>query len=544
MRRRKENNISLKFVFFLLAILSVIIFYISQPSYNKNINKAKTFEEMLEYSNSDKYFKKKEEQETRKNISQPNNIQYETKYNIDTETQYTLQEEENIVPNRTAEDYNRLLDFLSDYPAKNINSARNIVNKLLVYKGYPQNILRVIPNDIDQSKAKTQGNYLVANFDFNTGNLYISSKMLYELDTKILIAILAHELDHFDKLAKICKYMGIKQFEQLFKDNNIKYIDTSFWSRVSEYADTKSFNGKYYQEALKRFITQNNIELTSSYSDFYRLSENMRNPLEISAYEESDYVYKYFNIKIQDGPMKILTQKFNDVDWAIYNTISKDSYVKDERIAIFDYFFLEAIIKNFPDFKQEYTICQNQRNGDLTRFWLAFENSVKSFYQKGQMDNDTYIKMLTLLNTTEELVKKGIKDNEIATALKYKINTLASNLVYPNAIKNLEKTIINYLKYIQEKNIQDPKQELKCILTLINIENEIFTTNKENKFSLYYIKIPESLEKIYKISNKKQMYIYIYNNSEFKSLKKQNQSEQELLQELLEKNILDVKVSG
>ncbi len=544
MRRRKENNISLKFVFFLLVILSVIIFYISQPSYNKNINKTKTFEEMLEYSNSDKYFKKKEEQDTKKDISQPNNIQYETKYNIDKETQYTLQEEEDIVPNRTTEDYNKLLDFLSNYPAKNINSARNIVNKLLVYKGYPQNILRVIPDDIDQSKAKTQGNYLVANFDFNTGNLYISSKMLYELDTKILIAILAHELDHFDKLAKICKYMGIKQFEQLFQDNNIKYIDTSFWSRVSEYADTKSFNGKYYQEALKRFITQNNIELTSSYSDFYRLSENMRNPLEISAYEESDYVYKYFNIKIQDGPMKILTQKFNDVDWAIYNTISKDSYVKDERIAIFDYFFLEAIIKNFPDFQQEYTICQNQRDGDLTRFWLAFENSVKTFYQKGKMDNDTYIKMLTLLNTTEEQVKKGIKDNEIATALKYKINTLTSNLVYPNAIKNLEKTIINYLKYIQEKNIQDPKQELKCILTLINIENEIFTTNKEKKFSLYYIKIPESLEKIYKISNKKQMYIYIYNNSEFKSLREQNQSEQELLQELLEKNILDVKVSG
>lgn len=540
MYNRKENHISLKFIFFLLVIFSIIIYYISQPSGNQNVNKTKTFEEMLEYSNATSYPTKKDI--TEKELK--NSVEIKNNRSTQQISKVYKNKEEVVTAKNTEADYNKILDIISQYPAKSIDSARNIVNRLLVYKGYPQNCIRVIPSDIDQSKSKTEGNYMVANFDFNTGNLYISSKMLYELDTKKLIAVLAHELDHFDKLAKICKYMGITEFEQLFKDNNIKYIDTSFWKRVATYANTENFNGKFYQEALTRFLTQNNLELTSSYSDFYRLSENMRNPLEISAYEESDYVYKYFNIEIKDGPMKVLTKTFNDVDWAIYNTISKDSYVKDERIAIFDYFFLEAIIKNFPDFKQEYTICQNQRNGDLTRFWLAFENSVKSFYQKGQMDNDTYIKMLTLLNTTEELVKKGIKDNEIATALKYKINTLASNLVYPNAIKNLEKTIINYLKYIQEKNIQDPKQELKCILTLINIENEIFTTNKENKFSLYYIKIPESLEKIYKISNKKQMYIYIYNNSEFKSLKKQNQSEQELLQELLEKNILDVKVSG
>ena len=538
MYNKKENHISIKFIFFLLVIFSIIIYYICQPSGNKNINKAKTFEEMLEYSNTTSYPTKKDiaDKELKDSVEIKNNRSTQPIPKV------SQNKEDVVTTKNTEEDYNKILDIISQYPAKSIDSARNIVNRLLVYKGYPQNCIRVIPSDIDQSKSKTEGNYMVANFDFNTGNLYISSKMLYELDTKKLIAVLAHELDHFDKLAKICKYMGITEFEQLFKDNNIKYIDTSFWNKVATYANIENFNGKFYQKALTRFLTQNNLELTSSYSDFYRLSENMRNPLEISAYEESDYVYKYFNIEIKDGPMKILTKTFNDVDWAIYNTISKNEYVKDERIAIFDYFFLEAILKTFPDLRTEYNICQNQKNGDLTYFWLTFENSVKSFYQKGKMDNNTYLKMLNLLNTTEEEVKKGITDNEIATALKYKINTLSSNLVYPNALDNLKKTTISYLKYTKEKNIQDSEQELRSIITLINIENEIFTTSTNKNVSLYYIKIPEILTKIYGIKEKKKFLVYIYNNEAFKAQKNSNQTEQELLQKLIEKNTLNIRI--
>lgn len=542
-RKKSEEHISLKFIFFLLAVFSVILFYISEPNDMKKLNKTKTFEEMLEYSNADSYIHKTEEKNEEKVKTQQiphKKIEYTTPI----KHQYIPEAQESIVIQKSETDYKLLLDSLTEYPAKSTNSVRNIVNKLLEYKGYPQNCLRVIPSDIDQSKAKTQGNYMVANFDFNTGNLYISNQMLYELNNKVLIAILAHELDHFDKLAKTCKYMGVTQFEQLFNDNNIKFIDTSFWEKASSYANIKDFKGEYYKDALTRFITQNNLELTSSYSDFYRLSENMRNPLEISAYAESDYVYKHFNIQIQDGPMKKLTQKFNDVDWAIYNTISQNSLISNERIAIFDYFFMQAILTNFPDFKQQFEICQVQKNGDLTTFWLAFENSVKSFYQKGKMDNETYAKMFSLLTTTESKVKKGITTKEISTALKYKINTLSSNLVYPNAIKNLEKTTINYLKYIKEQNINDPEQELKCILNLINIENELYTTNKEKEIALYYIKMPESLISIYDITNKKQRFLFIYNNAAFKAQKKQMQTEQALLTELLNKYRLDVRINN
>ncbi len=537
MRRKQEQPISLKFICFLLISFLTIVIYVSSPNEIKKPKKDKTFEEMLEYSNYKQENKNADKEINIKSQSTDINQEEEIQVQVPIISASTINKQ--ITNN--VQDYYNLLDKLAEYPAKSLGSVNNIVNALLLYKGYPQNTVKVIATDIDQSKAKTDGHYMVANFDFNTGNLIISSKMLYELDTKMLIAILAHELDHFDKLAKVCKYMGVNEFKKLFYDNNIKNIDTTFWTNAASCADIKGFEAETYKTALKRFITQNNLELSSSYSDFYRLSENMRNPLEISAYAESDRVYNHFSIPIIEGPIKVLTKKFNDVDWAIYNTISKNSLIKDERIAIFDYFFMKAILTKYPEFKYQFDICINQKNGDLTSFWLAFENGASSFYQKGTMDSATYKKMLSLLNQTENEIKSGITNEEIANALKYKINTLNSNLVYPNAEKNLKKTIINYLKFIQEQNVNDAEQELKCILILICLENELYTNN-EKQISLYYIKMPEILNNIYNIQHKKQKYLFIYNNKAFKEKLTSGITEQALLTELIEKNRINSRI--
>ena len=81
---------------------------------------------------------------------------------------------------------------------------------------------------------------------------------------------------------------------------------------------------------------------------------------------------------------------------------------------------------------------------------------------------------------------------QASAALKYKTNTLISNLVYPKAEENLEKTALNYLTFIKENNITDEKQELKCIITLICIYNKLYKNNNTD-ITLYYIKIPEQL---------------------------------------------------
>ena len=70
--------------------------------------------------------------------------------------------------------------------------------------------------------------------------------MLYQLDNKVLIAILAHELDHFDKLANICKSMGIDQFTKLFNDNNIS-VNSMFWQNAAAKANDSNFDSKLYQ---------------------------------------------------------------------------------------------------------------------------------------------------------------------------------------------------------------------------------------------------------------------------------------------------------
>ena len=332
--KKNTNPISIKFILFLFVVIVALITYLSLPKDSKTIKKEIPFEETLENKNI-------RDNDTTEDVTQD----YED--DLIPIQEFSQDEEQSLLPPPSTEmipkevkkpinrakssskikrsnvEYNALLDELASYPAKNQRAVQIIVNKLLKNKNYPENTVKAIAKDIDQSKAKTHENYMVANFDFSSGNLNISPKMLFELDNKELIAILAHELDHFDKLANTCKSMGIDKYQALFNENEIK-IDTAFWSRAAALANDESFNASLYQDAVKRFITQNNLELTSSYSDFYKLAENMRNPLEVSAYKQSDYVYGYYKIKITDGPIKRLTKKFNDVDWAIYDFISKN----------------------------------------------------------------------------------------------------------------------------------------------------------------------------------------------------------------------------
>lgn len=535
MQKNKEQAISTKYIFFLISIIAVSVWYISLPDKNVKIHKNKTFEERLEYSNSNIYrLNKIADKELDKiYINNENN-------NIETENKpETIKDEYNISDN--SEYYNKLLDSLQEYPPRTQYSIENIVNKLIAFKGYPLETINIIITDLEQTKSKTQGHYQVAQFDFVNGDLYITQEVVYKLDTKNIIAILAHEIDHFDKLAKLCKYMGIEEFSELFYENNIENINKNFWNKAAKYANIDDFNGDYYKRALLRFITQNNLEQLSSYSNFYKLSESIRNPLEISAYKASDYVYNYFKIPIVDGPIKKLIKIFNDVDWSIYNMISKNPLIKNQRIALFDYFFAKAILQKFPDLNRVFENCINQKNSDLTEFWNAFESKLQSFYKKGKMDQETYDAVVEIMTQTYKEVAKGASEKEIANAIKYKINTQLNNITYPNALQTIKNNIIDYLTYTKENNINKQKDELKYILTLICIENELYKHNQNKEISLYYLKMPEELVSLYEIAGKKQRYFFIYNNDEFKNLLGNSLNEQYLLVNLINQNRINIK---
>ena len=77
MAQKKEQPISLKFLFFITVFIIVILVYATTPNDIKKIQKTKTFEEMLEYTNVPRNNNIKEEiQQTKKkdNIKQEKEI--------------------------------------------------------------------------------------------------------------------------------------------------------------------------------------------------------------------------------------------------------------------------------------------------------------------------------------------------------------------------------------------------------------------------------------------------------------------------------------
>lgn len=521
MPRKTEEPISIKFIFFIVFMLALTIYYVFRDDNINKINNEQTYEEMLEYHDGDIHNRrhKKEEEQTKAPV-----VQVVRRHEFQ-ETTTNNNYENNTYSNNGNDKYNRLLDSLKLAPYQSSYYVNIIVNQLLAFKGYPQGIIKVVPSNINKQNTNNKNSYLVANFDVKSGKLNLDEKILGQLDSTTLIAVLAHELDHFDKIASICRYMGVDEFELLLNQNGIYNVDMPFWRIASTFGKTKGFDGEYYKNALERYISQNQIDQTGAYTDFYKLSENLRNPLEISAYQESDYVYNHYGITVQEGATQKLVKKFNDIDWIIYKKIANDEAIKNERIAIFDYFYSKAILSQMPDLASLY-------NTNLVTFWNSYKTRVNN--------SSSYTTLMNLLDSTELKIKGNVTTEQICDALKNKINTLKISSLNENSVKDLEVTIKNYLNLKKEANITDNEQELICSILLICIENKLYVSNFTPELSLYYLEMPEFLVKRNNIKNKKQKYLTIYNNPAFKENKPSYISEQNYLIELLNKNRLNV----
>ncbi len=541
--KRKEQPISLKFLLFLFIGFIVIVSYISIPNDMKKIETNKTYEEMLEYrpNNENVY---------QENLSSSDNTQKVTQNISNPQLETTITPEQifnntqnKIINYKTDSKFKELLDDLTMYPPHSIPTATIIANKLLEYKGYSADTLNVTAAT-SFSQGKTPGSYTAAYFNIATGDLIVNSELIYKYNNQYLTAIIAHELDHFEKIAQICKSMGVNNFIEFMNKNNVHIQNKDFWERAILKTDITDFNEKYYKEALERYVNQNKTDLISTYTDFNIIAEHIRNPLEISAYEVSDFILNYYNLPKDESPLRNLVLKFNSVDWEIYNLASKNTILNDERIAIFDYLLSKAIIISNSKYLDIYRNCINNAGGDLTQFWLAFKNDNISFYGKSmQIDTSTYNNFMNILDTIYQLSQSGLSANNYAESLRDKAFTLKENLIYDGAFENLKKTVEDYLNFTNQNNITDPKAELKMILLLINIEN---IENQKNN-SLYYIKVPILLTNLYPQKSKGNRFNFIYQNPEFKNIfntqktTNPNITEQKLLLSLLEKNKISVK---
>lgn len=554
MKKKKNNQISAIFIVCITLVIIGSAVYLTQPVQKGDAEKKPSFEDMLEVSTP----------ENNNPITYNSSADYNSRYtstkqrvtNNDYSSRYLNTKQSNTntykptniqnTKQTTKQSFENILEDLKTLPSYSISSVSPITSTILKYKGYRGDEVKII-NEIQISSAgKAEGTTTAAYFDINSGTLHINQSLISKLDIKETVAIIAHELDHFDNVAKLCKSMGYENFIRFTESNNIFIQNKEFWANVCTRADITNFKQDLYKDALIRLINQNRANLTSIYADFYRISEYVRNPFEISAYEVSDYILRYYNYPTHDSLSKQLSLEFNKADWQTYNITNKDYNLRNERIAIFDYVLAQAIMDVNPHYRDIYNKCINN-NGNLTEFWQLFKNDYQNFFNKTkQIDADTYQKVLTILNRMVYIGQADMPAEKIAEAIKYSVYTMLSNRANNENISKIKQSAEDYLSYTSKYKIYSSADELRMMLILINIEN-ISDKKQNNNSSLYYIKIPEYIERHYPDSKKNPKFNFLYKNPEFikvleqRKLSNPNITEQELLTELLKKTASEIK---
>lgn len=391
--------------------------------------------------------------------------------------------------------------------------------------GYPPNILTLQIGNISQNQGKTQGAVQMGEFNMQNGSLTFNRQALQTIDTPTLVAILAHELDHFDKSLKVAKAVGVNKYLSVFPNKNPS--DAVFWNKNIQYANINNFDSAKYYKAIYRLVNRFDMDLISSYADYYRLAEPLRNPVEISGYSVSDRILTYYYGQPQDrGEMQKLTNIFNKIDMAIQSKANSKPYLKHCVPAIFDYCYKNAGLIINPQFQSIYNECAKNKKGDLTDFWLKLEGTIPDFYKQGKMSASTSDKVNKLLTQTYSQTNFEMTNDKINEIFVQKIMTLSSNL-YSSKAQNYMATLIgDYMTFLSQTNFNSPKDELNVLIAGICSDNAVFRDNKDRVQNIGNLKIRDAYKQ------------KIYSNSEFNNLSRQYSNKDECLVSLVKQGAL------
>ena len=396
--------------------------------------------------------------------------------------------------------------------------------------GYPKDIVVPKVSSVSQERGKTTGALQMAEFNMQSGSLTFNKDALQKTDTPTLVAILAHELDHFDKSLKTAKAVGVEKYMAIFPHRTPS--DAAFWNKTIPYANINGFDSTKYYNAIYRSVNMLDMDLISSYSDYFRLTEPLRNPVEVSGYSVSDRILTYYYGEPQDrGDLKRLSDIFNKIDIMVQSRAKSQPYLKRCVPAIFDYYYKNAALALYPQFKQVYENCKNSKKGDITDFWLSFEPVISDFYKQGKMSAETTDKIYKLLSETYSQSQSPLTNDKINEIFVQKIMTMSSNLYSPKA-KNYTLYLINdYMTFLAQTHYNSPKDELNVLVAGICTENSVFKDNKDKIGSIANLKIRDAYKQ------------KIYSNSEFNKLSAQYQNKGECLVALIKAGALKRRVN-
>lgn len=328
--------------------------------------------------------------------------------------------------------------------------AQKVLEIYLSDMDYPIDMIKMSINPITlKSGLDLQvGGY----FNFVTGEMSIEQSLLSERGH--LAAIIRHELDHFDKGAQIAKSIGVEKFSTMFDP---VLFNKAFWERAVLYSKTDGFNSGLYLNALQRSELMRQSDTTSPYAFYFYQSEDIRNPLEISAYGLSDHIYKtlgYVHTEKNSAILQVVA-KFNAVDWQIYELTKNDPSLKNARILLFDYFYLRSVLALDKDLMALYS-------GERRSFIDAYSRKTKA------MSTEIDEKNLNILESVLSLAKNGVTsaDLKIAYELKYDFlkhyyETEPNTAEGQKALVLLNQTKRDYLKLAKTKNFGDMRLEKK-----------------------------------------------------------------------------------
>ncbi len=403
------------------------------------------------------------------------------------------------------------INALTVSTAENANKIKDIFLKEL---GYDTNLINV--KFVDDLRSGIQGgmNYL-------TGEVSFNKELLNSLSPQALAVLVRHELDHFDKAAKLCKSIGVDEYEKIFAGlDEKKFLDYSgkkcvfnkeFWQKASENADIKDFDAQHYQKALNDYLNRSENELVGVFDNFAEKVKYVDNPLEVSAYNIQHSLEKSLNVKPLQT-LEYLSPHFNAAEKAVDNLLKRASLSQDKAI-IFDALYIKA----FNELIQEVPDLQNKH--ELVRAGIVFEKMVK--LAKAGVEPDDIYQAFTQRQASIETTLFARNYDE-ATAIAVPTQKIMNN---PDALasfktrqENAKKVLLtsieldrlkkllgenteSYIKYLEQSKTAD-SQLLELYYTKIFCESNIRAGSADD--AVANIKISDELK------NK------IFNNETFK----------------------------
>lgn len=342
---------------------------------------------------------------------------------------------------------------LKKIDSENTRDLQKITSIFLESMGYPSNLIKIEYQTTNG--AKFEGDIQAGSFMPSSGKLAIHQQIAQMGDIKEVTSIIRHELDHFDKFAKLCKSIGIDNFQKMYGGN----INREFWENAILYVDLTGFDKNKFLKAAS--VMNEYTDITSFYQLFVEKSNDVRNPFELTAYSFTDYVNAHYKInKGSETNVKKVAKVFNSVDWQIYKIANNNKYLSRSRSAIFDYYFLRAMLTYNPNMKTAY---QNAvKNGNITGFWEECEK-IADGLKNNVLSTESTNNIIKILNSMNLAMNQTITNKHINGILQLKYITLkdaAKNPKYSNFRGNLAILLgINVNDYLDFLNIYSSEND-------------------------------------------------------------------------------------